>query len=458
MYLNPIENNNSSNFINQKRSEAIKLNNNSIHLNFNNIKLQNGNSSQNMSNSNQNHSLSNSSDDIIVKMLVPAYATGSIIGKQGQTISQLQQQTGISIKLSKSKDFYPGTMERVCLIRGQRSVPDEAIPKEDVGPLAVNNVIQFIINKVIEFPLPKEMMIQNQNYAERSKQVKIIVPNSTAGLIIGKKGTTIKQIMETTNAKIQMTQKPDSRSNMHMQPLLERVITICGESKDQLFQAVDMILEKIREDPQSGSCPNLSYQNVTGLIANANPVGSPYAPVNETQLMSAANGLTLASASLLKFSVNQSHHGLTAGQLPLGAHHQTAALNFNQAMAQHHHNNHHHNNGISGAQLMNFTNLSHHNANLSVASFPSTHHHLPVSAAASGLTVNGQIPLVLNLTGRPNHQNNHHQTSNNALNSSHQNNFSSQNRTIKLEFQQPGQVQNNENNNQANNNGQVQQI
>lgn len=38
-----------------------------------------------------------------------------------------------------------------------------------------------------------------------------------------------------------------------------------------------MILQKIMEDPQSGSCLNLSYADVTGPVANFNPTGSPYA-------------------------------------------------------------------------------------------------------------------------------------------------------------------------------------
>lgn len=43
-------------------------------------------------------------------MLIPSYAAGSIIGKGGQTIVQLQKETGATIKLSKSKDFYPGEL------------------------------------------------------------------------------------------------------------------------------------------------------------------------------------------------------------------------------------------------------------------------------------------------------------------------------------------------------------
>ena len=58
---------------------------------------------------------------LLLKILVPAYAAGSIIGefdfqpfimficilgKQGQTITQLQKDSGAVIKLSKAKDFY----------------------------------------------------------------------------------------------------------------------------------------------------------------------------------------------------------------------------------------------------------------------------------------------------------------------------------------------------------------
>lgn len=50
-----------------------------------------------------------------MKVLIPSYAAGSIIGKGGQTIVQLQKETGATIKLSKSKDFYPGNELRLCL-------------------------------------------------------------------------------------------------------------------------------------------------------------------------------------------------------------------------------------------------------------------------------------------------------------------------------------------------------
>jgi hypothetical protein len=49
---------------------------------------------------------------------VPAVASGAIIGKGGETIAEIQKQTGTRIKMSKANDFYPGTTERVGLLQG----------------------------------------------------------------------------------------------------------------------------------------------------------------------------------------------------------------------------------------------------------------------------------------------------------------------------------------------------
>ena len=41
----------------------------------------------------------------IVKILIPNYAAGSIIGKGGANIAEVQQQTGARIKLSPNNDY-----------------------------------------------------------------------------------------------------------------------------------------------------------------------------------------------------------------------------------------------------------------------------------------------------------------------------------------------------------------
>lgn len=45
-----------------------------------------------------------------LKALVPCVAAGAIIGKGGETIAQLQKDTGARMKMSKSNDFYPGKL------------------------------------------------------------------------------------------------------------------------------------------------------------------------------------------------------------------------------------------------------------------------------------------------------------------------------------------------------------
>ncbi|XP_029375452.1 RNA-binding protein Nova-1-like isoform X1 [Echeneis naucrates] len=243
--------------------------------------------------------------EYFLKVLIPSYAAGSIIGKGGQTIVQLQKETGATIKLSKSKDFYPGTTERVCLIQGTVE--------------ALNGVHNFIAEKVREMPQsaqkPEPVSIlqpQTTVNPDRVKQVrhsqagltvftfycyfnlsislqaKLIVPNSTAGLIIGKGGATVKAVMEQSGAWVQLSQKPEGIN------LQERVVTISGEP-EQNRKAVEIIVQKIQEDPQSSSCLNISYSNVSGPVANSNPTGSPYANTAEVLPNAAAAAATASS-------------------------------------------------------------------------------------------------------------------------------------------------------------------
>ena len=194
-----------------------------------------------------------------LKVLIPSAAAGAIIGKGGETIAEVQQKVGAKVKLSKANDFYPGTNERVCLISGSKD--------------AVTDICAFVQEKVREKPDPHSkpaIDFDNKITAERERQVKGIVPNSTAGMIIGKGGCTIQQIKETSGSFIQLSQKPSDTT------LPERVVTVIGDD-DSNKAALDMILNKVQEDPQSGSCLNVSYSEINGPVTNANPTGSPFA-------------------------------------------------------------------------------------------------------------------------------------------------------------------------------------
>ncbi|XP_012272043.1 RNA-binding protein Nova-1 isoform X3 [Orussus abietinus] len=243
-----------------------------------------------------------------LKVLVPGVAAGAIIGKGGETIAQLQKDTGARVKMSKSHDFYPGTTERVCLITGSVD--------------AIMAVMDFIMEKIREKPdLTSKTTVDfdsGKTTAERDKQVlkvtvKILVPNSTAGMIIGKGGNYIKQIKEESGSYVQISQKAKDLS------LQERCITVLGE-KDNNRNALLMILAKVADDPQSGTCLNVSYADVSGPVANYNPTGSPYAQAPAgTPTYSATAGLntvSLLNGAGLSLNLNLGA-AMTAGTAPV---------------------------------------------------------------------------------------------------------------------------------------------
>ncbi|VEL25016.1 unnamed protein product [Protopolystoma xenopodis] len=145
------------------------------------------------------------------KILVPSIAAGAIIGKGGEAITHIQNKTGAKVKMSKANDFYPGTSERVCLILGTIE--------------AIMEVYKYISEKIYEKPdtLPR-ITSEGRMPMERHKQVKILVPNSTAGMIIGKGGNFVKEIKEKTGVFIQISQKSQGIA------LNERCVTVAGKA------------------------------------------------------------------------------------------------------------------------------------------------------------------------------------------------------------------------------------
>lgn len=153
---------------------------------------------------------------------------------------------------------------------------------------AILTVLDFIQDKIREKPdlSTKIMDAEAKQAQERDKQVKILVPNSTAGMIIGKAGAYIKQVKEESGSYVQISQKPKDIT------LQERCITIIGDKENNKV-ACKMILSKIVEDPQSGTCLNVSYADVNGPVANYNPTGSPYA-TNQNAISSSTASLNSA--------------------------------------------------------------------------------------------------------------------------------------------------------------------
>ncbi len=85
-------------------------------------------------------------------------------------------------------------------------------------------------------------------------KIKFLVPNTSAGLLIGKAGAYIKQIKDESGAFVQISSKQTD--------LPERIVSIEGEIENRK-KALHICLNKIAEDPQHNSVTNLSYSNTS---------------------------------------------------------------------------------------------------------------------------------------------------------------------------------------------------
>ncbi|CAF1322022.1 unnamed protein product [Rotaria magnacalcarata] len=209
-----------------------------------------------------NNQLNDSNDNIVhIKFLLPGTTTGSVIGKGGERIASLQKETSTKMKMSKAGDYFPGTQERVCLVVGIVS--------------NVLSVYEFLSDKIKE-SFPGDLI--------RSRQIKLIIPNATAGVIIGKGGSTIETIKHDTNALLTITPKSDMQ---------ERVMTITGEDEIRL-KALEIVLEKILEDPHHDSVPSVNYSNDKTASMNSLSIMNDIQPFHDHGKM---NGLISMNSS-----------------------------------------------------------------------------------------------------------------------------------------------------------------
>ena len=65
--------------------------------------------------------------DHLLKILCPSAVAGSIIGRGGSVINQLNQMTGAKIKVSQNGEFFPTTNDRVLAISGSMTAISAAI-------------------------------------------------------------------------------------------------------------------------------------------------------------------------------------------------------------------------------------------------------------------------------------------------------------------------------------------
>lgn len=162
-----------------------------------------------------------------VRFLVSNAEAGSVIGKGGSTINDFQSQSGARIQLSRSHETFPGTSDRIIMVSG---TIDEVLKAMDL-----------ILTKFLN-----EFHNEDGEDANPRPRLGLVVPNSSCGGIIGKGGSTIKSLIESSQAGIKISPQDNNYYGLN-----ERLITVTGGLDEQL-RAVDLILSKLIEDPHYG--------------------------------------------------------------------------------------------------------------------------------------------------------------------------------------------------------------
>ncbi|XP_042002453.1 far upstream element-binding protein 1-like [Salvia splendens] len=176
------------------------------------------------------------------KIDIPNGRVGVIIGKGGETIKYLQQQSGAKIQITRDMDADPNSTSRAVELMG---TPDQIAKAEQL----INDVLSEadaggsgIVSRRLTGP---------QSGAERFV---MMIANNKVGLVIGKGGETIKSMQATTGARIQVIP-------LHLPPgdmSKERTVQIDGTS-EQIEAAKQMVEEVTSENRMRGQSMSGGY-------------------------------------------------------------------------------------------------------------------------------------------------------------------------------------------------------
>mmetsp|Transcript_27614 Transcript_27614/g.58368 ORF Transcript_27614/g.58368 Transcript_27614/m.58368 type:complete len:532 (+) Transcript_27614:507-2102(+) len=215
---------------------------------------------------------------VALKVLVSNSASGLIIGRSGSTISELQAKSQTRIKLSQGGDYYPGTSDRVCLIQGTQANASLAV--------------EMVLSKLYELqsfqqlssspPSTRRLSDSGSSPDERAPTsfiVRILVPSTCCGMIIGRGGSNIKSLKEKSEVTyIQLSPKE------HMVMIggstlstSERIMTITGPNFTSCVNCVKIILDDMAQNPEISRYINMTTSYSKNL-ASTTPSSYTMAP------------------------------------------------------------------------------------------------------------------------------------------------------------------------------------
>jgi len=164
-------------------------------------------------------------------------------------LSALKSVTGVACHVSGEGKYFPGTSERVISL---------------MGPLVQICVAIQLIAEVFRICANAERSAFGfSEYALIS--VKLIVPNSVVGMIMGKGGRDVRSLAVDNSVRIQISKR--------IPGLLERMVSVAGRS-DHVCKAAFVLVETIQADHRTCEhAMTLEYPSDLDASSSSSPVG-----------------------------------------------------------------------------------------------------------------------------------------------------------------------------------------
>ncbi|XP_027351861.1 flowering locus K homology domain [Abrus precatorius] len=166
----------------------------------------------------------------VFRMLVPAQKVGGIIGRKGEFIKKIVEETRARVKIL---DGPPGTAERAVMVSAKEE-PDSSLPPAVDGLLRVHKrIIDGLESDFTHAPSGMAGKVST----------KLLVAASQAGSLIGKQGGTVKSIQEASNCIVRVLGAEDL-------PIFalqdDRVVEVVGDPAG-VHKAIELIASQLRK-------------------------------------------------------------------------------------------------------------------------------------------------------------------------------------------------------------------
>ncbi|XP_066150563.1 poly(rC)-binding protein 3 isoform X3 [Euwallacea fornicatus] len=174
----------------------------------------------------KHHSNDDPNVTLTIRLIMQGKEVGSIIGKKGEIVKRFREESGAKINISDGS-----CPERIVTVTGP--------------PNSIFKAFSLIAKKFEEWCSSQFQDNANSGVPRPPITLRLIVPASQCGSLIGKGGSKIKEIREVTGASIQVASEMLPNST-------ERAVTISGTG-EAITQCIYHICNVMLESPPKGA-------------------------------------------------------------------------------------------------------------------------------------------------------------------------------------------------------------